>query len=428
MFNNTSRKYPVLIQGMLTLIIFSSLICNSFASRKTLKNLSVVQKFYNINNQSLYWLDSLKNSQRAIEWLDAMETASPYGIIPNVTQIAQIRIILTGTKKLSNAVQEKTDRQITEMVLGFIKTMHEGNVQFDYDEVNINKDSVYISQLMDSKKEGKVSNIIADMDCKDPEYLVLKKYLSDSVSRQNNFKFKTVILAMNYRRYMSVNQEPECILVNIPTAEAIYYKNDSATITMRTVPGKKTRPTPTISSHITSIVTFPAWNVPFDIAVKEMLPKIKKNSNYLEQNNFDVVDAKGNVIDDDGLNWKSYSAKNFPYFFRQSTGTGNSLGVIKFNLQDPFSIFLHATSWQGAFLKEYRFLSHGCVRLEKSFELADALLRGKLDTTLLKIGKKDSESSTLMLPEKVQTFIIYLPLVVANNKVTFLKDVYGLIK
>jgi len=223
-------------------------------------------------------------------------------------------------------------------------------------------------------------------------------------------------------------QPSECIIANIPSAEAKYYRNNVLKIKMRTVVGLILKPTPTISSYITGIVTFPHWNVPYTIAVTELLPKVQKNENYLEQNNFDVVDSRGNLVDDSNFKWKDYNETNFPYFFRQSTGSKNSLGVLKFDLQDPFSIFLHATSFQGAFAKESRFLSHGCVRLEKPFELANAMLRGNLDVKKLKTGKKNTEPKTIKLSNKIATFITYSPVTVTGKKVTFLADVYGLVK
>ncbi len=424
----TDRKTALLTKFLLSIILFTCLIYNGHASPTILKEASIIKNFYTVNHQSIYWFDTARNSRRATEWLDEMNDSEQYGIRPDKSLIAQMKSVLSDRKKLDPVAKEEKDKQITGMVLGFIKDLKEGNIHFDYDEVKTSKDSSYIFQLMDSRYEGKVSKIVASMDCKDPEYLVLKKYLNDSIKETVSFKYKTVVLAMNYRRYLTAYHQPEYILVNIPTAEATYFKNDVPTIQMRTVPGKKSKPTPTISSYVTSIVTFPYWNVPFDVAVKEIIPKIRKNENYLEQNNFDVVDAKGNVIDDSDINWKDYNGRNFPYFFRQSTGSENSLGVLKFNLQNPFSIFLHATSNPGAFLRDNRFLSHGCIRLEKPLDLADALLRGKLDIEALKSGKKDNEPNTIMLPEKVPTFIIYVPLMVADNKVTFLKDVYGLIK
>jgi murein L,D-transpeptidase YcbB/YkuD len=217
-------------------------------------------------------------------------------------------------------------------------------------------------------------------------------------------------------------------MVNIPATEARYYDNDVLRLKMRTVVGKKEAPTPTIASYITNIVTFPHWNVPHSIAVKEILPKVQLHENYLEQNNYDVVNAKGRVIDDSKLKWKSYTEENFPYFFRQATGPRNSLGVMKFNLQNPFDIFLHSTSWQGAFVQKRRFLSHGCVRLEKPFELAKILMPDKINIKELKSGKKNTESNTIKLPDKIPVFIVYVPVTVVGKKVTFLQDEYGLIK
>lgn len=197
---------------------------------------------------------------------------------------------------------------------------------------------------------------------------------------------------------------------------------------MKSVVGKKKNPTPTIASYITNLVTFPFWNVPFSIASKELLPKVQKDESYLERNNFEVVDGKGNVVDDSDLNWGSYTEKNFPYFFRESTGPNNSLGVLKFNLRNPFSIYLHDTNSKGAFAKDYRFLSHGCVRLEKPIELADLLTKGKINVWDLKTGTQDTESQIIKLDHKIPVFIVYMPAVVHGEKVTFLKDVYGLVQ
>lgn len=434
MFHICKKKWIALNKILFSFLIVGCIVTNSFAQQPAKKEDSrkedsvMVQKFYATWHEPLFWFSSHKDMKRANEWLKAIESADYSGFVLDKLQTEQIRVVLARKNKIDNLLKEKTDRQLTGLILNFIKYKQQDNDLFEYDEVNVNRDSVYIFQLMFSKYKGSVSKIVSQLECKDPDYLVLKKFIHDSIHDKNSVKYKTVLLAMNYQRYLTTNQHPEYILVNIPEAEAVYYKNSLPALKMRTVPGKKTNPTPTISSYITSIVTFPAWNVPFKIAGDEILPKIQKDENYLEQHNFDVVDAKGNVLNDSVLDWNSYTAKNFPYFFRQSTGSDNSLGVLKFNLQNPFSIFLHATSNPGAFAKDFRFLSHGCIRLEKPFELADAMLRGKLDMEELKSGKKNTESTIIKLPNKIPVFIIYMPLKVVGNKVTFLPDVYGLIK
>jgi murein L,D-transpeptidase YcbB/YkuD len=429
MFFSSNKIGIALSKGLLIVFIMSCFAVYSSAKQPVLNKDSItVQKFYSTYHEPLFWLSSGKNIKRANEWLKLIESEDNSGFVSNKTENDQIRKVLSTKKLKDNILKEKTDKQITGLVLNFMKYLHQGNVSFEYDEVNVPRDSFYISQLIFSGQKTSVSRIVSMLDCKDNEYQVLKKFLHDSVPDKSTFKYKAVLLAMNYRKYITINLQSEYILVNIPATEAEYYKDRLLTLKMRIVVGKKLKPTPTISSYITNIVTFPKWNVPFDIGVKEVLPKVQKNESYLEQNDYDVVDSKGNVIDDSDLNWKNYNEKNFPYYFRQSSGSDNSLGVLKFNLGNPFSIYLHSTSQPSAFAKDLRFLSHGCIRLEKPYELAADMLRGQIDIEELKSGKKNTESKTIKLRHKIPVFIIYVPVKVVGKKVTFLKDVYALVK
>ncbi len=415
---------------LLSIFIFSCFTVNIFGQQVEPFADTMVDGFYARQPESLYWLSSRKRIKRAAEWVREIGSAGYPGMVRNESFDLSVRSALLNVKSMNYVVKQKTDRQVTSLILHFLKEQQEGVIHFEYNEITTQqRDSVYIDQLLNLKyAKIPVTKLIAELDCKDHDYVVLRKYLRDSLLTVNSYKYKAVLLSMNCRKYLAVNRPSESIVVNIPETMARYYRNDSLVMLMRTVVGRKKNPTPTIASNISRVVTFPHWNVPYSIAVKEILPKVQKNENYLEQHNFDVVDSGGKLIDDTELNWNEYTEKNFPYFFRQSTGTGNSLGVIKFDLEDPFSIFLHATSWQGVFAKDFRFLSHGCVRLEKPVELADALLRGKLDRKELKIGKKNTESNIIVLPSKIPTFLIYMPVTVEGEKVTFLKDVYGSVK
>jgi len=420
---------------ILTLLIVSCFVASSFAQKPAkkinaeIKADSLVQKFYTINHEPLYWFSTKKDTKRANEWLSAIEDAKESDIVSRKLMTGQIRTAMLAKNIRNKTSKANTDRQITSVVLNFIKELQEVKVHFDYDEVSIpTPDSVYIHQLMNSKDKGPVSQIISKLECQDHDYQVLKKFLKDSIVDKNSLKYKTVVHSMNNLKYLSMYGQSEYIVANIPETEVRYYQNGKLKLKMKSVVGKKKNPTPTIASYITNIVTFPFWNVPFSIASKELLPKVQKDESYLERNNFEVVDAKGNLIDDSDLNWDSYTERNFPYFFRESTGPNNSLGVLKFNLANPFSIYLHDTNSKGAFAKESRFLSHGCIRLEKPIELAYFLTKGKLNSWELKTGQKDTESKIIKLDQKIPVFIIYMPVVVDDQKVTFLKDVYGLVQ
>jgi len=389
---------------------------------------TMVESFYDRNNQQLYWFTSNKTMKKANEWLTLIELENPYASVVQKLQFKRIRLALSQKYLFVRSNNFKIDKQITGLVLHFLKDQQQGNVQTDYDEISIHHDSVYVIQLLKSNNEEPVSKIVSSFECKDLGYIFLKNYLADSISINDTLKYKAIKLAMNYRLYLSINHLSEYFVVNILSATAEYYKNDMLVVGMRVVVGKKANQTPILASYITSITTFPYWNVPHSIAVKEILPKVQKDGKYLEQKGFDVIDAKGDEVDESDLNWTKYTEETFPYFFRQSTGGDNALGVLKFNINNPYSIFLHATSNQAVFTKTNRFLSHGCIRLEKPFELANALLNGNLDVESLKKNKKDTEPTIIMLPHKIPTFIIYMPVQFADNRLTFLPDIYNLIK
>lgn len=434
MLNTITKTGLSITKCFLVFILASCFSVNGFAKQPVLKSGSVVkadsivQKFYTINNEPLYWFSSRRDMKRASEWLTVLESAERFGLTVDKLQIEVIRTVLNNRRNKDIVLKEKTDKQITGLILNFIRDLQEGKVTFEYDEVTTPRDSVYIYQLRNARYKGPVSTIVSQLDCRNHDYMVLEKFLNDSITAKDTLKYNSVLLAMKYHRYLTVNSQSEYVVANIASTEVEYYRDNKLALKMRSVAGKKKNPTPRIASYITDIVTFPFWNVPFSIASKELLPKVQKNESYLERNNFEVVDGKGNVVDDSDLNWASYTEKTFPYFFRESTGPNNSLGVLKFNLQNPFSIYLHDTNVRTAFARDSRFLSHGCIRLEKPIELADMITGGKIDVNALKTGQKDTVSKIIKLTKKVPVFIIYMPVAVVGQKVTFYPDVYNLVK
>lgn len=402
-----------------------------YSERSTEKKDSVrLARFYKTIHQPMFWFNNEKNIQKAADWLKVIESRETryLGFQVNQTEIDQLQNSLKATRKPGDGSKEKTDKQLTSLVLRFLKFLHEGEVPFEYDAFNINRDSLYISQLIESRKRGSLETMVSTLDCKDRDYLVLKKYLRDSIADKNSVMAKKVWLSMNYRRYLAAGNYKEMILVNIPDAHAVYYSDKLPSVKMKVVPGTKDDPTPVMASYVTSIITFPPWKVPKSIGVDEILPKVQEDPKYLEENNFIVVDDKENELDSKDLKWEEYDKDNFPYFFRQLPGPDNSLGVIKFNLKNPLNIYLHATSWHDAFQQESRFLSHGCVRLEKPFDLANAILRGEIEREELAKVRDNIETKEYPIKRKVPTFLIYMPAVVNGSKVTLLNDVYGLIQ
>ena len=191
------------------LIIFLSIslfVLTSSAQKLAPPASSMVQKFYAINHQPFYWLTSEKDIRRATEWLDAIKSVEKQGYISIQPQTDLIRTVLLS-KTTDFSMKERTDKQITELILNFLKNWQVGDINFRYDEVRSPRDSVYINQLMNSKYKGAVSRIVSRLDCNDRDYQSLIKFMNDSIDVMDSLKYKKAILTMNYLRYLSVNHQ-----------------------------------------------------------------------------------------------------------------------------------------------------------------------------------------------------------------------------
>jgi L,D-transpeptidase YcbB len=142
-----------------------------------------------------------------------------------------------------------------------------------------------------------------------------------------------------------------------------------------------------------------------------------------------VVDGSGRLVNHHQLNWSSFHAGYFPYILRQSTGCDNALGILKFNINTPYGVYLHDTNNKTAFLSGSRFYSHGCIRLEDPLALGNRLLSGKLDTAFLQSCFKEQKPVPVQVKKPVPVFVVYMPVSAdEKGKLYYYKDVYKLMK
>ncbi len=217
-------------------------------------------------------------------------------------------------------------------------------------------------------------------------------------------------------------------IVNIPSANLFVYQNDTVAIYSKVIVGKTSTKTPTLISKVTEVVIYPYWNVPQKIARKELLPAIKRNINYLERNNFQVLNSAGKLMNPYSIRWRRLSSHWFPYSIRQSTGCDNSLGILKFNFNNPFTVYLHDTPKKDAFNLSKRFLSHGCVRVEKPIELARLLMDTKANSldSLTYQCLKNQEPKIIPLIKPMDIIILYnTAWFNQNGEIIFYEDVYS---
>ncbi len=205
------------------------------------------------------------------------------------------------------------------------------------------------------------------------------RYDTITIETIRNSKFdmyRKACITLQRIRWSNINDK-NYLLVNIPSFTLNMVEDGEIAITHRIVCGKPDHETPELNSRISHFILFPEWNVPHKISTKELLPSIQANPNYLKKHNYEIINGKNEVVDASKINWKRFNEKNFPYRIRQSSGEGNSLGIIKFYFNNKYGVYLHDTPSKTLFNLNYRAFSHGCMRVQNPFDFAKALLEFK---------------------------------------------------
>jgi murein L,D-transpeptidase YcbB/YkuD len=195
--------------------------------------------------------------------------------------------------------------------------------------------------------------------------------------------------------------------LNVADASLVYLAPGAAPLPMRIVVGQPKKRTPMFQDHIKAVVLNPPWLVPDDIARKEIWPKIRKDPGYAAREGF-VVKAGGRL--------------------EQQPGPRCALGTIKFDLSNPFGVYLHDTPARSLFSKAYRALSHGCMRVQEPNQLAKRILASDPKWTPEAIDLAILVGKTVRIPLKapIAVYAAYWTAFVDDDGVVeFRSDIYG---
>ena len=227
-------------------------------------------------------------------------------------------------------------------------------------------------------------------------------------------------------RWLADDIEDEMVVVNIAGFEAYLMRSGELVWRTRVQVGKSYHQTPVFRDEITYIAVNPTWTVPYSIATKEMLPKLKSDPTYLVSREFDVKDRNGIIVDSTRVDWQSLSRGNFPYTLVQRPGPANALGRVKFIFPNKHAVYLHDTPSKYLFERAGRAFSHGCIRTQNPFDLAELLLapqgwdRQRIQETL-----DSKELTNIVLETPVPVLLTYFTVRVdSNGTVNFFDDVY----
>jgi murein L,D-transpeptidase YcbB/YkuD len=217
------------------------------------------------------------------------------------------------------------------------------------------------------------------------------------------------------------------VVVNIAAYWVYLVRGQEVVWNARAQVGKTYRRTPMFRSAIDHLVLNPTWTVPPGIIRNDILPAAHRDPTSITRRGLDVLDASGNKIDPQSIDWSRYKSGNIPYTLRQEPGPKNALGRVKFMFPNSYSVYLHDTPSSALFESSDRAFSSGCVRVERPLELAALLLDDPSAWNAAVIRQVIDAGSMrpVTLPTKVPVLLAYWTAWLdPQGRVNFRRDVY----
>lgn len=210
-------------------------------------------------------------------------------------------------------------------------------------------------------------------------------------------------IAVNMERMRWLEREPPAtrIDVNIAAARLTYWREGRIADARKVIVGEPDTETPQLGSPIVNLVANPTWTVPSSIASKEISGK---GAGYLRRNN---------------MAWKNGKIVQQP-------GPKNSLGLVKFDMENPHSIYLHDTPVKQLFAEVQRQRSHGCVRVDDALGFAEMLARDEGVLDQWHQARVTGKETFVKLPRKIPVRLLYQTVVFnPEGEIVMRGDPYG---
>ena len=238
-------------------------------------------------------------------------------------------------------------------------------------------------------------------------------------------------LKLNYQRIddlIGQRVEDRYVLVNPPGFQLEAVFQNVVELRHRIIAGKPERQTPQVKAHIRALNFFPYWRVPDSVATLDLIPRLRKEPEYLQKEQIRVLTGafNGPEVDATSIDWTHADATRIK--FRQDPGPQNALGLVRLDMPNEHGVYMHDTPMKPLFGQRARAFSAGCVRVQDVFDLAawvgrdePGMDRKKIDEI---IGGGNAVDIVLKVPLPVY-FAYITAWAEQNGRIEFRPDVYG---
>jgi murein L,D-transpeptidase YcbB/YkuD len=221
-------------------------------------------------------------------------------------------------------------------------------------------------------------------------------------------RIQSIIVSLERQRWFPNPLPSRYVQVNVPGFYLKAVEGTTPAFFMPIITGQEHKKTPIFNASMTEITFNPAWHVPASI-VTEILPKLRRNPDAYVRRGYHLYNNAGSLR------------------IVQSPGNGNALGKIRFTLESPYSIYLHGTPNEKLFQKHKRSLSHGCIRVQDPYKLAEFVFQDPQKWPFFRIKAEalGTKTKRVKLDSSLPVFVTYFTVFEDENKnMHFVEDAY----
>ena len=230
------------------------------------------------------------------------------------------------------------------------------------------------------------------------------------------------------RELMANPVEGRYVLVNVPAFQLEAVQKYEVQQRHRVIVGRTERQSPSVKATIRALNFFPYWRVPDSVAHLDLIPRLLKEPDYLQNEKIRVLDAAGvNEVDPQTVNWTAPEAQKLK--FRQDPGPQNALGLVRIDMPNEHTVYMHDTPMKPLFAQRSRAFSAGCVRVEGVFNLVDWLAhyeQGWGEPGRAQQIVEAGQAVDVTLTRPVPVYFVYITAwAERDGDVEFRPDIYG---
>lgn len=215
-------------------------------------------------------------------------------------------------------------------------------------------------------------------------------------------RLRAVAVAMERLRWLERTPAATRIDVNIATARLTYWRGGAIADQREVVVGAPETKTPQLLAPMFRLVANPTWTIPASIVRKDRMAQRSAAS-----------------LARSGMRWSNGRIV-------QAAGPRNSLGLVKFDLHDPYAIYLHDTPAKGLFAAAERHRSHGCVRVRDALGFADMIAADAGIAEAWAKARARGRTVYVPLPREIPVRLLYATVLLDANEAPVLTgDPYG---